>query len=378
MSGRNCIRPGMPFLDTEGKRIQAHGGSIFFDEAEGIFYFYGENKEFTTRGSPVWTWGVRAYASRDFYNWEDRGLIIPPVTDDDASPLNPYRAALDRPHIIYNGRTRKYVCWCKIMGRGDDPGQRELILSADRFLGPYKIENPGLEPFGLYGGDFDLAVDEAGQAFYFFEESHSRILSADLTEDFLDVRGTYSAHFAGRKVPHSREAPAHFQRRGKHYLITSGVTGYLPNPSEVAVADSRHGPYRVLGDPCPGDASRTTFHSQISSVFRFPGKEDLYVALADRWCPEIMTLPYGFYETLAVRLRSGEVPAEKTQEFVRELARAYAVSDFDLANMNTSARNTSRADYVWLPLRFVDPCEDHPNGMVVIEWKDFWRIEDYA
>ena len=102
MKGRDCICPGKPFLDTEGKRIQAHGGSIFFDEAEGIFYLYGENKEFTTKGSPVWTWGVRAYASKDFYNWEDRGLIIPPVTEDASSPLNPFGAALDRPHILFN------------------------------------------------------------------------------------------------------------------------------------------------------------------------------------------------------------------------------------------------------------------------------------
>lgn len=33
-------------------------------------------------------------------------------------------------------------------------------------------------------------------------------------------------------------------------------------------------------------------------------------------------------------------------------------------------RNTSIADYVWLPLRF-------EGDMVYIDWKDEWRIEDY-
>ncbi|MCD7815051.1 MAG: extracellular solute-binding protein [Lachnospiraceae bacterium] len=37
------IRPGQVWLDTEGKRIQAHGGSIL--AVEDTFYWYGENKE---------------------------------------------------------------------------------------------------------------------------------------------------------------------------------------------------------------------------------------------------------------------------------------------------------------------------------------------
>lgn len=37
------IRPGQVWLDTEGKRIQAHGGSVMY--WQGAFYWYGENKE---------------------------------------------------------------------------------------------------------------------------------------------------------------------------------------------------------------------------------------------------------------------------------------------------------------------------------------------
>ena len=62
------IRPGQLWLDTEGKRIQAHGGSLFF--WEGVFYWYGENKEKTLPGSGIWHWGVRCYSSHDLYNWK--------------------------------------------------------------------------------------------------------------------------------------------------------------------------------------------------------------------------------------------------------------------------------------------------------------------
>jgi hypothetical protein len=46
-------------------------------------------------------------------------------------------------------------------------------------------------------------------------------------------------------------------------------------------------------------------------------------------------------------------------------------------NVGEMIRNTSVADYVWLPLRFEEPDEKHPLGMVYIDWIDEWCIEDY-
>lgn len=97
--------PGKVWRDTEGKQIQAHGGSVLWED--GVYYWYGENKEKTTGGGKVWTYGVRAYRSRDLYNWEDLGLIIPPDCADEKSPLYPGQM-LDRPHILYNEKTGKY------------------------------------------------------------------------------------------------------------------------------------------------------------------------------------------------------------------------------------------------------------------------------
>lgn len=97
------IRPGQVWLDTEGKRIQAHGGSIFYEN--GKYYWYGENKEKTDGKNGVWHWGVRMYESQDLYNWKDLGLIIPPEPDKPDSPLHP-TACMDRPHIIYNAATK--------------------------------------------------------------------------------------------------------------------------------------------------------------------------------------------------------------------------------------------------------------------------------
>ena len=285
----SSIRPGQPWLDTQGKRIQAHGGSVMY--LDGTYYWYGENKEKTDGKNGIWHWGVRCYASTDLYNWEDKGLIIPPEPEDPNSSLHP-SASMDRPHILYNQRTKKFVCWLKIMNR--DKTQTETVLTADHILGPYTKVREGLRPLGMSAGDFDLAVAPDGKAYYYFERVHSETICADLTDDYTDVTGYYSTHFPHAGPPYVREATAHFCRKGKHYLVTSGTTGYLPNPSEVAIADTWHGPYTVLGDPHPTDPSHTSFHSQISSVFQVVGKKDLYIAVADRWCPQDMDVPYDF------------------------------------------------------------------------------------
>ena len=350
----NSIKPGKKWLDTKGNRIQAHGGSVIY--LDGTYYWYGENKERTTGESDIWHWGVRCYSSTDLYNWEDRGIIIPPEIKDENSSLHP-SSQMDRPHIIFNKETQKYVCWLKIM---DDKNktQTETVLVADHILGPYKKVREGLRPLGMNAGDFDLAVAEDGKAYYYFERVHSETICADLTGDYTDVTGYYSTHFPRKYPPYVREATAHFMRKGKHYLITSGTTAYLPNPSEVSIADTWHGPYRLLGNPHRNDSTDTSFHSQISSVFKVEGKEDLYIAVADRWLPEHMNLKYDEYKKVFEKAFNPDFKGEINLDSLPKMKEGQ------------KRENTSIAEYVWLPLQF-----DGEN--VYIDWMDEWRIEDF-
>ncbi|RSM43175.1 hypothetical protein DMA12_19745 [Amycolatopsis balhimycina DSM 5908] len=341
----DSIRPGQVWLDSGGNRIHAHAGSILFED--GVFYWYGENKEHSKPGSGIWTWGIRCYSSTDLYNWDDRGLIIPPAVDDPGSPLHPSRL-IDRPHIVRDPRTGTYVCWLKLMGAD---AQEATVLTAGSLLGPYTVVRTGLRPLGMSGGDFDLVVDPVdGKGYYYFERVHSELICADLTDDFTDVSGYYSTHFPRRHPPMVREAPAYFRRNGKHYLITSGTTGYFPNRSESAIADTYHGPFTVLGDPHPSDASGTSFRSQISSVFRHPARRDSYIALADRWAPHL-----------------SETESDQTEAFHRFFAAVNAGES--PTPFSTPEVDTSLADYVWLPIRF-------EGERPVIEWHGEWRIEE--
>lgn len=354
----NSIKPGQVWLDTDGKRIQAHGGSIFYDAAEKTFYWYGENKEKTVPGSGIWHWGVRAYSSKDLYNWKDEGVILPPEEKDRNSPLY-FAQGMDRPHILYNDRTKKYVMWVKIIDRirtRDEPyyEQYMTIATADRFLGPYKTVKT-IHPLGMNSGDFDLVMNgNDHKAYIYFERVHTELVCADLTDDFTDVTGHYSCHFPRRQPPFVREAPAFFSRKGRLYLITSGTTDYFPNRSEVASAELFHGPWTVLGDPHVGDPSGTSFHSQVTSVFKHPHKKDLYIALADRWLTDLNdSMP--------------DMEAVFDAMFSPDKKSIMTGKEYEALSM----RNTSLADYVWLPIRFT------ADGRPYIEWLDEWRIEDF-
>lgn len=349
----HSIKPGQPWLDSDGKRIQAHGASVFYEN--GTFYWYGENKEHTDGKSKIWTWGIRAYSSTDLYNWKDEGLIIKPDQKNKKSPLHPARK-IDRPHIIFCKKTGKYVCWLKYCDT-----MHFSLMTADRFLGPYVMINSCFQPYGKKIGDFDLAVDEdSGKAYLYVEANQKDLISAELAEDYLNVKGNYQVHYSNINPPYTREGTTHFLRNGKHYLVTSGMTGYIPNPSEVAISDNWQGPYTVQGNPHVNDNSCASFNSQISAIFKHPRKKDLYIAVADRWVPEYVVTRER-YEWLERVI--GSLKDKKYKSTIRE----------KMQLMKTPlmvSSNTSISDYVWLPIQF-------EGDRMIIRWYDEWRIEDF-
>lgn len=345
------IRPGQIWLDTNGKRIQAHAGNIWYED--GVYYWYGENKEFTDGKSKIWTWGIRYYSSTDLYNWKDEGLLIAPEPKDKKSPLHPNRK-LDRPHIIKNAKTGKYVCWIKYCDKPEFS-----ILAADAFRGPYTLVRSHYKPFGKKVGDFDLTVDETtGKAYLYVECDHKDLISCELTEDYLAAADTYKMHYENVKPPFTREGVTHFVRNGRHYLLTSGMTGYIPNPSEVAVSDDWQGPYMVQGNPHINDDSSASFNSQISGVFKHP-KMDLYIALADRWVPDY-PVDRERYEWL-----KRVIGSNYNKEYKSTIKEKMQLMKTPLM----ASANTSIADYVWLPIRF-------DGDRAYIEWHEEWKIEE--
>ena len=349
----NAFYPGREWLDTEGKRIEAHGGTML--QEDGVFYWVGEDKSHTRKKGKIWTWGVRLYKSTDLYNWEDLGHIIEPVLDDKASLFYPTRR-LDRPHMLRNPQTGKYVLWLKYNDKA-----HYTVLTADVITGPYTIVEPFLQPFGHKCGDFDLALDEeTGDAYLYYETDHKSFHVVRLNEDFTNVSGEEAVIYENLLPPLTREGPAHFMHGGKHYLITSGMTGYVPNPCEIAVADDWMGPFTVLGDPSVDDPSSATFNSQPSHVFRVPGSGQL-VMMADRWVPDyVMTKEryQQFYR--AIYARTGRD---------KSLKPSFKDTWTMLTSPMMGSADTSKANYVWLPFEW-------EGEMPRLRWHDEWNLTE--
>ncbi len=260
-----AIYPGRPWRDTEGKRIQTHGGALFYED--GTYYWYGENKDRTDGKCPVWTWGIRAYTSKDLYNWEDLGLIIKPDLDNPKSGLYPEKH-VDRPHILKCDTTGKYICWIKQSGEE----ACFLILQADAFTGPYTIVTEAYRPLGLKVGDFDIIKEKGNEkAYLFFDGDHTGIIGMELSADYLKAEKEVSRQYTGLHAPFCREGVALFERNGKKYMLTSGMSGYIPNKSDAAASESWEAPFISIGNPHVSDASNASFNSQISQVFKVPG-----------------------------------------------------------------------------------------------------------
>jgi hypothetical protein len=270
--------------DTAGRPINAHGGGMLHHE--GVYHWFGENKEGTTwlpasnqdwDGYRVALTGVRCYTSRDLRRWNDAGLVLRAVADDPAHDLHPTKVC-ERPKVIHNVTTRKFVMWMHIDSE-DYQAARAGVAVADQPLGPYQYL-ASVRPEGQESRDQTLFQDDDGTAYRIYSsENNNTTYISQLSADYLSHSGKFARVFVGRRM----EAQAVFKHAGKYWFVASGCTGWDPNPARAAVADSIWGPWRELGNPCTGPDSETTFHGQSTFVFPVAGKSGAFIFMADLW-----------------------------------------------------------------------------------------------
>ncbi|MDZ7317211.1 MAG: glycoside hydrolase family 43 protein [candidate division KSB1 bacterium] len=316
--------PGELWLDDRGFHINAHGGGILYHD--GVYYWFGEHKIAGEAGNQAWV-GVHCYSSTDLYNWRDEGIVLSVVKDDSTHDLAA-GCILERPKVIYNAKTDKFVMWFHLELR--DMGYktaRSGVAVAKQPTGPYvfiksfrpnagfwpknvteseRLPNPRAAEYEYSGGslplpadelrlyardfaggqmarDQTLFVDDDGAAYHIYaSEENSTLHISKLTDDYLSYSGEYVRVFVGRFT----EAPAIFKYNGKYYFIGSACTGWEPNAARSAVAESIWGPWRELGNPCVGPGAELTFHAQSTFVLPVHGIAGAFIFMADRWNPK--------------------------------------------------------------------------------------------
>ncbi|GHE30276.1 beta-glucanase [Sphingobacterium griseoflavum] len=283
--------PGARWEDQHGEHINAHGGGILHHE--GIYYWYGEK-----RGGKT-SLGVNVYSSKDLYNWTFEKLAFAPA-DDPNSDIT-WGCIMERPKVIYNEQTKKFVLWFHLELKGQGyAAARAAVAVSDTPIGPFTFV-ASFRPNGNMSRDMGLFVDDDGQAYHIYSSDENYALRlARLSADYL--RPTEEDKLLFRN---HREAPALFKHAGKYYLFTSGCTGWAPNRAELHVADKLFGPWTSLGDPMQGPQAQLTFDGQSTYVLPVAGKKDAFIFMADRWKPN--QLLDSRYIWLPVDLQDGKV-----------------------------------------------------------------------
>lgn len=332
------IVPGAVWKDTAGRVINAHGGGVLHHG--GKYYWFGEHRPASGFVTEV---GVNCYSSADLCHWTYEGVALA-LSDSLGSDLE-RGCIVERPKVIYNEKTGKFVMWfhLELKGKGYAAARAGVAVS-DNPAGPYRFIrsgriNPGFYPAnmpaeernakpaikeydtwwtpewtraveeGLFtrrdlaGGqmarDMTLFREEDGKAYHIYSSEENLTLQiAELTDDYLGHTGKYIRLFPGGH----NEAPAIFKNGGTYWLITSGCTGWEPNRARVFSAPSVWRPWEKHEGytPCVGKDAYKTFGGQGTYILPLHGKPGKFLFMADVWRPASLMdsryvwLPIGF------------------------------------------------------------------------------------
>lgn len=299
---KNTIKPGAIWPDDNGVHINAHGGGVIYHNK--TYYWFGEHKVEGNKGNKAYV-GVHCYSSRDLVNWKDEGIAL--GIDDNPGSLIPSGCIIERPKVIYNEKTKKFVMWFHLELK--DQGYAAAlsgVATSDKVEGPYTFHhaerpNKGKWPIGyvnenkvtdsilkrdIAGGQMarDMTLFAEGKKAYliYSSEENLTLQISQLSDDFLTTSGKYVRVFPGGE----NEAPAIFKHKGKYWMVTSGLSGWAPNAARSAVAKNMMGPWTSLGNPCRGADSALTFHGQSTHVLPVQGKKGAFIFMGDRWNPD--------------------------------------------------------------------------------------------
>lgn len=283
MGNSETLYNGQAWKDTDGHTIRAHGGWML--QQDGYYYWFGEDR---TDGKKV-----SCYRSSDLNQWENRGAVLtlkskvrPTYYRTSLGLYSPDQedigygqgAVIERPKVLYNERTGKYVMWMHWENGRDYHDARCAVATCDTIDGDY-VYHGSFNPIGYMSRDCTVFQDDDGSAYFISAaRDNADLLVYLLSDDYLSIDEHVKTLWPGQY----REAPAVMKRNGVYFLITSACTGWLPNQGAYAYADSLTGKWSQL---LPlGDS--TTYDSQPAFIMPLQvGGKTEYLYVGDRWDP---------------------------------------------------------------------------------------------
>ncbi|GLY00395.1 MULTISPECIES: RICIN domain-containing protein [Actinoplanes] len=309
------VTNGIQFTDTSGAGLHAHGGGVL--KVGDYYYWFGENRNTDNTFK-----AVSVYRSTDLKNWEFRNNVLTPSAATELQGAN-----IERPKVIYNASTGRFVMWMH-KENGTDYGEaRAAVASSATVDGTYTYHG-SFRPFGSYMSRDITLYNDGGTAYMISAADENYDLHIyRLTADYLNV-DTLVGNFWNDA---HREAPAMFKRGSTYFLLTSGATGWSPNQAKYATASSISGPWTSWTNV--GDGS--TFRSQPTYVLPIQGTSTTsYLYMGDRWAgawsgpvndsqyvwlpitfPSSTSMSLAWYPTLTIDAAAGTVTGNPPSYF---------------------------------------------------------------
>ncbi len=364
--GTGSFYPGKIWKDNKDIHINAHGGGVLHHE--GKYYWFGEHKIAGEAGNKAHV-GVHVYTSKNLTDWIDSGIALSVSEDPDSDIVK--GSVIERPKVIYNQKTGKFVMWfhLELKGQGYKTA-RTGVAVADKAAGPYhfieslrpnaniypvnmsesekkavalmlkgqelkghelpeklKINIARLAELKVFARDFkggqmarDMTIfkDKDNNAYQLYSSEDNQTLHISLlSDDYLSHAGTFIRLHPGGQ----NEAPAIAYSQGKYHLLTSGLSGWRPNAARQYVAEQILGTWQKVKNPTLGINPQNglgpdkTFGGQSTFLLAIKDKPGKFIAMFDMWRPE----------------------------------------------------NAIDGRYIWLPVEFVD-------GTMQIQWHDSWDL----
>lgn len=266
----NSITPGARWNDTSGQHINAHGGCVVY--SDGAYYWFGEDRTKSESN------GISCYTSTDLYNWKRVGLAFKAANANDPETG---KCILERPKVIYNEKTGKwvmYIHWENGLGYGE---ARICVATSDKLTGEYKFEST-FRPNNHDSRDQTAFVDTDGKAYHFCAtDMNTNINVALLSDDYLTPASPVveTKILLGKRL----EAPAIVKLGDTYFGVFSGCSGWDPNPGHSATSTEILGNWTEGRNFAVDNDAATTYHSQSTYIFKVADKEGAYVYMGDRW-----------------------------------------------------------------------------------------------
>jgi hypothetical protein len=273
-----ALATGITFMDTDGQRVNAHGGGII--KAGDTYYLHGERFLSTTTDNNFY--GFSMYSSQDLATWKNEGIILP---QQPSGELGPKRKG-ERPHIIQCPATGEYVLYAHAASEDYQTDKEVVYATSSTVNGQYAYEGPLKSASGQIAAHSDISAfaDETGG--YVLAESGRVYTLASDCHSWASVKSFPAVNGPSGGI----ESPTMFKAGSTYYWVGSYKTGWRANNNFYSTAPAVLGPWTYQGyiapveDPMNSISDERTWLSQSTWVQPVVGcKGSVYVYLGDHW-----------------------------------------------------------------------------------------------